>query len=229
MKKNQEMILNQNLGTTERLLSVAGGSYMLYSAFTKKGSSFLKAAAAGYMFFRGASGYCPISNTIGMSEVDQVGDINIHTSMTVNKPREEVYKFWRNLENLPKFMQHLEKVETISDKVSSWEAKATEKMGTISWKSEIVEDIENEHIAWQSLSESTIENSGNVRFRDAGKYGTEVDVIISYRAPLGSAGEGLAKTLNPVFESMVKEDIKNFRRYLEAGEVPTATGQPSGS
>lgn len=229
MGDNKEIRLATNLGTTERLLSVLGGSYLLYNAISKKGNSFFKAATAGYMFFRGASGYCPISSSIGVDEVDKVGDININTSLTVNKPRNEVYEFWRDLENLPKFMKHLKSVETINDTVSAWEAKIPGNVGTISWKSEITDDVENEHIGWQSLSESTIENTGNVRFRDAGKFGTEVNVIISYRAPGGAAGEGIAKMLNPVFKSMVKEDVKNFRRYLEAGEVPTAKGQPSGS
>lgn len=229
MKDKQEVKLTQNLSNSERVFSLMGGSYLLYNAFSKKGSGFLKAATAGYLYFRGATGHCPISNAIGIGEVDNLGDINITTSLTVNKPREEVYKFWRNLENLPKFMKHLKDVSAIDETVSSWEANIPGNVGTISWKSEIVEDIENEHIGWQSLSESTIENTGNVRFRDAGKFGTEVNVVISYRAPLGSAGEGIAKMLNPVFESMVQEDVKNFRRYMEAGEVPTAKGQPSGS
>lgn len=213
------------LGTKERLLSILGGSYLMFKALSNKKKSFMKATSGGYLLYRGATGHCPISNAIGRSEVDELGDINIITSLTINKPRSEVYEFWRKLENLPLVMNHLERVTILDEKYSEWEAKIPGGMGSITWKSEIVEDEPGVRLGWQSVPDSTIENTGNINFRDAGKFGTEVRAVIAYRAPFGSPGEGVAKLMNPVFKEMVRDDIKNFKKYLETGRVPVKEGE----
>ncbi|MEX2573916.1 MAG: SRPBCC family protein, partial [Balneolaceae bacterium] len=135
---------------------------------------------------------------------------------------------WHKFENLPLFMKHLEKVDVLDDKLSEWTAKLPGKAGTLSWTAEMTKEIRNELIEWTSLPDSAIENSGRVQFRDAGKYGTEVKVHIQYQAPLGTPGEGVLSLLNPVFKYLLKEDIRNFKRYMETGEIPTVEGQTSG-
>ena len=226
MRENNRINEIPELDTTERALSVIGGSYLMFKALASKKKSFLKAASGGYLLYRGATGHCPINNAIGKKQVDQLGDINITTSQTINKPRSEVYEFWRKLENLPLVMSHLEQVTVLNDKHSKWEAKIPGGMGTVSWESEIVEDEPGVRLGWQSLPDSTIENTGTVSFRDAGKFGTEVRAVIAYRAPLGSAGEGVAKLLNPMFEDMIRKDIKNFKKVLETKHVPSEDATP---
>lgn len=225
---DNKMDMTPNLGITERVISALGGSFLLYDALSRREKSFSKIIAGGYLLFRGASGHCFIYDAGLNDKTKEKGKIKIDTHLTVNKPRNEVYSFWRELENLPLFMKHLENVTTFDDKTSEWTAKVPGDMGTITWRSEIVNDEEDEKISWKSLPDSTIENEGTVHFRDAGKFGTEIHVIINYRAPMGTPGEGVAKMLNPAFEEMVQEDVKNFRRFMETGELPTTEGQPSG-
>lgn len=229
MRENKMKSMNPNLGTTERVLSLMGGTYMLYDALAKKRKSMLEAVSAGYLLYRGATGYCPMYEAIVPGKTGRKGKrINVETNVRVNKPRSEVYSFWRELENLPLFMNHLERVTTLDDDSSEWEAKIPGGLGTVSWEAVIVEEEQDRRIKWKSLPDSTIENEGTVMFRDAGDSGTEVDVNISYNTPLGAPGDEVAKLLTPVFKSMVTKDIRNLKRYMETGEIPTTEGQPSG-
>ncbi|WP_417943156.1 SRPBCC family protein [Flavobacterium sp. RS13.1] len=134
---------------------------------------------------------------------------------TINKPISEVYAFWRDFDNLPKFMNHLDSVKPISYTTSKWIAKDPAGIGKISWIAEIVKDEKERLISWNSLPDSSIKNAGKVVFRPSGE-GTEIIVTTSYQAPFGIAGEGAAKLLNPYFEKMVKDDLLNFKTYLES-------------
>src|SRR5690606_34839167 len=104
------------------------------------------------------------------------------------KSRREGYNFWRNLDNLPYFMEHLESVTVLDEKRSAWKARVPGGIGTIDWESEIISDEREEYIAWKSLPNSQIENSGMVWFMDSGDHATELKVEISYQAPLGNVG-----------------------------------------
>lgn len=226
MKLNELVDVPINISRNERILSLVGGSYLLYKSVTDK--STIKALTAGYLIYRGSTGHCPVNQAMGINEVELTNDVNIKTSVTVNKPRDQVYNFWRNLENLPIFMKHLNEVRTLDDRTSEWEAKVPGGIGTITWQSEIVEDIPGEFISWISLPNSTIENVGSVRFNDAGRFGTEIHTDITYRAPMGTAGKRMAKLVNPFLSSIVKQDIRDFKRIIETGEVPIVNGQTTG-
>jgi uncharacterized membrane protein len=154
--------------------------------------------------------------------------------VTINKPREEVYQFWRKLENLPQFMRHLETVTQQDSKRSHWVARldsenpVAKALPKVEWDAEIVEEEENSRLVWRSVPGATVDNSGEVRFVDApGNRGTEVHATILYRAPQGIAGEAVMKLFSPAFKQMVKEDIRRFKRLMETGEIPTNEG-PSG-
>jgi len=227
MNAMEKSLSKMNLGMTERSLSMLGGAWLLYNALSREKRGLLRAAAGGYLMYRGASGTCPLYGAILPEEYNsmrRVGGRNIHikTGLTVNRPQQEVYDFWRNLENLPRFMNHLESVRELDDKVSEWRAKGPGDMGTVTWRSEIISEEEGRHIKWQSLPDSMIDNAGSITFRDAGKFGTEIQAEISYKAPLGTPGEGVLKMINPVFKNMVKRDIRNFKKYMETGEVPVS-------
>lgn len=212
----------QNVGQVERIASAAIGSWLLLSSFGRKRSLLgrsTKLSLAGYLLYRGISGNCPLYTSMGIrGEEPKV--IELRTSLTVNKPKEEVYRFWRKLENLPRFMEHLKIVKEMDNKRSHWEAKIPGNIGTIEWDAEITEERPGELIAWQSVDNATIYNAGNVTFRDAPNgRGTELMARIIYQPPAGSAGTAAAKLLNPLFEKMVKADIMRFKQLMETGEL----------
>jgi uncharacterized membrane protein len=210
--------LKTNVGFPERIISILSGSFLMCNALSSKGS-FLKTLGAGYLIFRGTTGYCAGYDAAGKTLGLKSRNINIYTSITVDKPPKEVYTFWRKLDNLPLFMEHIEEVNTIDETNSEWKLEIPGGFGKVSWKSRIVEDVPNERLSWHSLPGSSIENAGNVQFIKSGRSGTELHVFISYRVPAGKIGEKVAKLFNPMFEEMVREDIKNFREFLEKGEI----------
>ncbi len=217
MKTNNDTLvpsLEPNVSMPERIISIISGSFLMCNAVSSKGS-FGKAMTAGFLLFRGTTGYCPGYHLWGKTLGAKSSNINIYTTLRVEKSPEEVYKFWRKLENLPLFMEHLESVTEVDDRTSEWKARIPGGLGTIAWKGSIMEDVPNERISWHSNPGATIENAGNVQFISAGNNATDLYVFISYRVPAGKAGEGLAKLLNPVFESMIREDIKYFGEYIE--------------
>jgi Predicted integral membrane protein len=140
-------------------------------------------------------------------------------SITINRKPEEVYHFWRNFENLPRFMSHLESVHVIDERRSHWVAKAPAGM-KVEWDAEITEDRPNELIAWRSLEGTDVENSGSVRFASApGGRGTEVKVSILYNPPGGAIGAGIAKLFGEEPEQQIKGDLRRFKQVMETGEV----------
>lgn len=207
--------LEVNVSKWERIVMIAAGSYLLYRAFSQKEKNIPEGIAGGTMLARGISGHCPAYAAMALNDKTDNQNVNIRESVTINKPVSEVYSYWRNLENLPTFMKHLEKVEELDNITSLWKAKGPAGIGSISWKAQILMDEENEMISWHSLPESTINNAGKVVFKEVGTNKTQVDVTISYRAPLGKTGETAAKLVNPLFENIVKSDIQNLKSHLE--------------
>lgn len=216
--------LSVNVGKAERIASIVGGSLLIYQAFKTDDKKYqLPAALAGlYLFSRGATGHDTFYGLLGKQKLpDTVKNINIITKVAVNRPRMEVYNFWRKLSNLPLFMEHLKQVEVLDDKRSHWTAKVPGHLGEIEWDAEIVKEIEGELLGWNSLPGATIHNAGKVEFRDIAGYGTELHVVITYRAPFGDVGEGIASLLTPMVKKMIIKDIKGFKRYIETGDIAT--------
>jgi uncharacterized membrane protein len=205
-----------NVSTAERVLMIASGAYILYNGLNRENKNLTQSSVGGAMLLRGISGYCPVYDAVDHLKKDKAHNVNIRVSSVINKPLSEVYAFWRNLENLPKFMNHLHSVKSINHTVSEWTAKGPAGIGRVSWKAEIVKDEKEKLLSWSSLPESSIENAGKVIFKPKGN-ATELDITISYRAPLGAAGESAAKLLNPYFQKIVKDDILNLKEYLESG------------
>ena len=214
--------LSVNVNSWERVASVATGALLVIDSLRKRNkSSIIEAAAGGYLLFRGASGHCPAYSLAGKHHLpDPVKNINIKTVLYVNRPRKEVYNFWRNLSNLPLFMQHIKSVKNIDDTHSKWKASLPGILGSIEWKAAIVKDEPGKFLGWNSMPGSTIENAGKVEFRATNNGGTELRVLISYRAPLGILGAGIAKLFTPAFEKIIENDILSFKRYIETGVRP---------
>lgn len=219
-----------NLGWPERVFSVVIGSRMLSRGvrriFKHPVRNTILSAAGGYFLYRGLTGNCPLYTSLGKTTEESI-NINIKTTMVVSKPRQEVYAFWRELENLPLFMEHLASVKNIDSKRSSWEAKLPGNVAKLYWEAEVVNDVPGELISWRSIHNSTIGNEGKVEFSDvADGMGTKVTVLISYIPPGGGMGTGIAKLLNPVFENMVEKDINNFKEFIESVKTTPVTETP---
>jgi uncharacterized membrane protein len=210
-----------NVGQNERMISVGLGAFLLSSGFNNLTShpikGLIRTLLGAGLLYRGVSGHCPVYSGMGKTKgVSHTQAINIRTGLIVNKRKDEVYAFWRKLENLPLFMKHLSSVTEIDAKHSHWEAEIPGGIGKIKWNAEIVKEEEGHLIGWQSIANSTINNAGKVTFKEAlGGEGTELDVVISYHPPAGELGAGIAKSLNPVLEKMVRQDIMNFKEYIE--------------
>jgi uncharacterized membrane protein len=155
--------------------------------------------------------------------------MDLHAAITINRPREEVYRHWHDFENLPRFMAHLESVETAGDGRSRWKARGPLKK-TVEWEAEIVEDRPGELIAWRSTKGALAGNSGSVRFSDApGGRGTEVRVKLVYDPPGGKVGMALARLLGEHPEQQVRDDLRRFKQVMETGEVVRSEGSPEGT
>jgi uncharacterized membrane protein len=156
------------------------------------------------------------------------GVIRMAQSVTINRSPEEIYRFWRDLQNLPRFMKHLESVRATGDKRSHWAAKAPAGR-TVEWDAEITEDRPNELIAWRSLEGADVDSVGHVRFERApGGRGTIVKVEMQYSPPAGRVGATVAKLLGVGPEWRIKDDLRRFKQLMEVGEIITTEGQPAG-
>ena len=139
--------------------------------------------------------------------------------MTINRSPEEIYHFWRDFQNLPRFMDHLESVDVLDERRSHWRAKAPAGK-TVEWDAEIIEDRPNELIAWRSLENADVPNTGSVRFVPApGGRGTEVHVELKYDPPGGAVGVAIAKLFGEEPNQQVATDLRRFKQVMETGEV----------
>ena len=147
------------------------------------------------------------------------GAVEMTKAITINRPVDEVYGFWRDFENLPRFMSHLESVEVTGEGRSHWKASAPAGT-TVEWDAEITEDRPNELIAWRSIEGADVDNSGSVRFRPApGGRGTEVRVQLRYAPPGGTLGRTIARLFGEEPGQQVQEDLRHFKQVMETGDI----------
>jgi len=150
--------------------------------------------------------------------------IHVRQTVAINKPPKEIYGFWRDLRNLPRFMSHLERVEVQDDRRSHWVAKAPAGR-TVAWDAEITEDQPNERLAWRSLEGADVDNSGEVHFERApGGRGTILRVEMRYTPPGGVFGAVAAKLFGEEPQMQVRDDLRRLKQVLETGEVTVAEG-----
>ena len=156
------------------------------------------------------------------------GGVHHKKSITIHCPPEELYRYWRDFQNLPRFMKHLESVQVIGEGRSHWIAKAPGGM-TVEWDAEIAEDRPNELIEWRTLEGSDVNHSGSVRFKHApGGRGTVMKVEMHYSAPGGSLGTAIATLFGQEPGQQIQDDMRRFKQLMETGEVVTTEGQPAG-
>jgi uncharacterized membrane protein len=146
-------------------------------------------------------------------------NIEVRKAITVNRQPEEVYAFWHDFENLPRFMSHLQSVEITGQGRSHWKAKGPAAR-TVEWDAIIVEDEPNQRIAWETVAGSGIDHAGSVRFQPApGNRGTEVRVELRYAPRAGRLGSTLAKLFGEAPEEQIQADLRAFKSAMETGEI----------
>jgi uncharacterized membrane protein len=195
---------------------LGGGAMAILGLSRKSGIGIAVAAAGGLLAYRGAT-------------LDpHAEELLVESSFALNCPPEKAYQFWRNFENLPRFMRNLESVRIIDNRHSEWSVIG--RFGkSIHWKAEIVEERENEWIIWQSLPGSDLNLRGSVHFRSApGNRGTLMTAAVQYSTPAGAATRAVAAVLGKDPQFMMREDLRRFKALVEAGEVPNIDGQPHG-
>jgi uncharacterized membrane protein len=154
--------------------------------------------------------------------------IRVEKHITVGRPAADLYAFWRQLENLPKVMSHLETVTELDERRSHWTAKAPAGLN-VSWEAEITEELPNQAIAWRALEGSDIPNAGSVFFNElTHDRGTEIKVVLAYEPPLGKLGAAVARLLGEEPAAQLQDDLRRFKQLMETGEIATTRGQTSG-
>lgn len=225
-----------NVSEPERVVSaVAGGALAVLGIARGGWGGWMLAVVGGGLAFRGLTGHCDVYNALGVDTAQQARagvrhgqGIKVEKSVTINKQPDALYGFWRNFSNLPRFMKHLESVTDAGDKRSHWVAKAPAGT-TTEWDAEIINEIENELIAWRSLEGATVPNAGSVRFEHApGNRGCIVRVSLSYEPPGGKLGSLIAKLFGEEPGQQVEEDLRRFKQLMETGEIASTEVQSSG-
>ena len=228
-----------NVGRTERLVSVAGGAALALIGARRRGvDGALMGLAGAFLLHRGATGHCYAYQALDIdtSEKAKAGALpeeapagaSVSAAVTINRGADELYAFWRDFRNAPRFMDRIVSVEILDDARSRWTASGP--MGrSWEWESQVVEDVPGQLIAWESLPGSDLPNRGWVQFlpvNDGAR--TEVRHFLEFDPPGGVIGDAIARVFHEVPQELVKADLRRFRQLMETGEIPTTAGQPSG-
>jgi uncharacterized membrane protein len=227
-----------NVGDTERLLSMLGGAALSLFGLSRRSLGGLTLAAVGGSFlYRGLTGHCGCYQALGVSTASPIGSgtsvraghgVKIDESIVISRDAATLWQYWRNLENLGRFMQHLECVEEIDDRRSRWVARSPLGIN-LEWQAEIINEKENELIAWRSVDDSQVDTAGSVHFRELPNgRGTEVRVVLKYDAHAKQLAVPVARLMGSSPREQIHEDLQHFKQVMETGEVATIEGQPRG-
>jgi uncharacterized membrane protein len=239
----EEFMQAESISNMERQMLLVSGGVCLVAASRRRSWVGLALGVLGTgLVYQGVTGRSLVRNVIDARDETAVFSphatsqatavaptgIEIRQSITINTPPAEAYQFWRRLENLPRFMEHLASVRPLDDRRSHWVLKAPAGM-TLEWDAQIIEDRPNELIAWETLPDTAVQHTGMVWFAPApGNRGVEVAVFLKYDPPGGIFGEAFAHLTNAITKQQVKEEIRRFKQIMETGEVATIEGQSSG-
>lgn len=225
-----------NVGQTERWASAVGGGALALYGITRGSLGGIALALVGAALVqRGYSGHCNLYEAVGFSTGDDASLRNsenvsvpaergtkVEKSVTINRPASELYAFWRNFENLPQFMNHLESVRSIGGERTHWVAKGP--AGTkVEWDAEVYNEKPNELIAWRTLEGSQVSSAGSVRFEESPNGGTIVRVSLKYDPPGGKLGALVARLFGENPERQIDEDLDRFKQLMDKGGSSTTT------
>jgi uncharacterized membrane protein len=219
-----------SLRDAESLLALGTGMFLLLvgaSRHSRLGACL--AVSSTPLLFRGVTGRWPAALDQYLQPDDTRtalgGDRGIHVreSIRLEVPIADVYGFWRRLEQLPRFMSHLVSVTETSDRESHWVACGPAGLD-VEWDAEIINEVENQILAWRSLPDADVVTAGSVNFDTVrGGRSTQISVDLQYAPPAGQAGAVVASLFGREPSQTIREDLRRFKQLLEAGEAPRAT------
>jgi uncharacterized membrane protein len=216
-----------NVNQVERIVSGVFGGVWLLQSLGHRG--LLEKALAGALLYRGISGHSYLYQWLNVNTANGSGggQGEVERAITIEKPVEEVYQFWKVPENFVQVMANFAQVSQSSDGHVHWAMNGPMQQ-SIEWDSQVVEDIPNERIRWQTVGDSKASNGGEVHFRPApGKWGTEVTLRLSFNAPGGAIGGGISKTLGLIPRTIEEKSLRRFKSLIETGEIPTLAHNPA--
>jgi len=223
-----------NVCDSERLLSVGVGSGLAVYGLTRGSLAGLATAAiGGCIAYRGVTGHCELYHALGINTAESRGPLNsvrqghgcrVEKTIVIDRSADELYWQWRRLDNLPKFMKHLESVTEAGDR-SHWKVKTPLGL-CVEWDAELISDRPGEVISWRSLDGSMVDTAGSVHFRPIGDgRSTEVRVNLKYEPPAGSVGAAAARWLGETPEEQIAEDLESFKQFAEGGSSQREAGR----
>ncbi len=218
------------LGADERATSIVLGSLIgLWGLRHGKLMGLTALALGGGLIYRGVEGKCHVYKALGIGARKASSDLRAVGVVTVQRPPDQLYQYWRKLDNLPRFMSAVQSVEMNDPIHSHWIVRGP--LGRpVQWDAEITQERENEFIAWRSTDGADVANAGYVRFRGLPfNRGTEVRVELDYETPGGKLGAAFAAMLGESPAQKIHEDLRRFKQIMEADEVSTIQGQTFGN
>jgi uncharacterized membrane protein len=219
-----------SLAGVETLMALGAGAALLLLGVSRRSPvGVCLALSSAPLLYRGVTGRWPYAGN-GDEQPNSMksalsGDRGVHVreSIRLEVPLADVYRFWRRLDNLPQFMTHLDRVTEAENGTSHWVASGPAGV-RVEWDAEIINEIENEVLAWRSLPGSDVVTAGSVNFGPArGGRSTQVSVHLQYAPPAGKAGAFVASLFGREPSQTVREDLRHVKQLLEAGEIPRAT------
>jgi uncharacterized membrane protein len=230
LRRREPTETDLNVGRRERWISaVAAAAVAAYGLRRRRGRQILL-PIAGALIGRAVTGRCPVNGMLGrntaldegrsspVTSVRRGEGVRVDESIVLHRPRGEVYRFWRRLENLPRFMDHLEAVTVLDDRRSHWTAKGPAG-SRVEWDAEIHNEIPNELIAWRSLQGSEVDNAGSVHFMPTEHGDTDVRVLLRYDPPAGKLGAAVARLFGEDPSRQVANDLRRLKQVVEVGEI----------
>lgn len=219
-----------SLRDAEDWLALSGGALLLVVGASRRSAlGALVAVSSLPLLYRGVAGHWPtfMNGLTAPSDtrtaLGGTRGVRVREAIRLELPLADVYRFWRRLENLPRFMRHLDRVTEGADGTSHWVAAGPAGLA-VEWHATIINEVENTVIAWQSLPDSDVATAGSVTFASArAGRSTEVTVNLQYAPPAGKTGAFIASLFGREPSHTIREDLRRFKQLLEAGEIPRAT------
>ncbi len=231
-----------NVGENERNVSMAAGAIVAFQGLSRGSvAGLIEAAVGGFLIYRGATGQCPVYESLhldtyhtdGRAAGDEITERGVHVeqSMLIRRSAQDLYSFWHDFENLPRVMTQIVSVTRDGSGRTHWVASAPKLIGgKLEWDAEVTADEPGRCIAWRSVPGSQVETVGEVRFEQApGDRGTYVHALMSYVPPAGKLGHLLAWLTGESPQTKMRDDLRNFKRIMETGEILTTVGQSRGT
>ena len=231
-KEEQAGETYENVGYNERLLSgIVGGGLLLRSVMRPSGLTSGVVGLLGIaLLHRAATGYCAAYGAIGVSSHDKSDTsslgrrkvrtdraLKVEQAITIQRPAQDLYRFWRQLDNLPEVMSHVRSVQAINNHLSHWIVDTLPGAPTVEWDAEIINEVENERIGWRTLHGAAVEHAGSVAFEPVeGGRSTRLTVTLQYDPPAGPVGAAVANLLGQDPGRKIRDDLERFKQTMEA-------------